>query len=159
MGFLYGNISNHLPRTHFQFEKIYPSRIAMHTEVEEIPENIEEDVEFGLNVYFLVDYSSGDKSYTENQQDDINAYGIGNFDYTVWQSQYIDEHIRCVAKARLHSVLPTFETLGSYQIDILEPISGADFFGRGKNIWGIETIVNAQDQTTNVNLIPTEDRE
>ena len=155
MGFLYGNISNHLPRTSFSFAKIYPSRIAMHTEVEEIPENPEENVEFGLNVYFLIDYSSGEKSYLENQADDIAAYGIGNFDYTVWQTHFIDQRIRCVAKARLHSVLPTFETLGSYNIDILEPISGADFFGRGKNIWEIKEIKNLEGDIINIELTPS----
>jgi hypothetical protein len=39
----------------------------------------------------------------------------------------------------LHSVLPTFETQGHVTIDILEPLSGADYFGRGKNIWSINS--------------------
>lgn len=144
MGFFYGNISNHIPRTNFKFTKIFPNRLTMHEVVEENSEDSTQNQDFGLNKYFLIDYSSGgkDSSYLENVEIDEKEYGAGNFDYTVWQSQLIDENIKCIAIARLHSVLPTFETLDSYQIDILEPISGADYFGRGKNYQSLSTITN-----------------
>lgn len=166
MGFLYGDISHHLSRSNFNFYKIYPNRRAMHQEVEEIPEDGLQDVYLPEGVYVLIDYSSSG-NYAQNYNIDLNwyshniyenlpelekpepvYYSEGNFDYTVWQVQYIKEiinneeetRVRCIPIARLHSVLPTFETVGSVKIDILEPISGGDYFGRGKNIWTINTI-------------------
>ncbi len=161
MGFLYGNITNHLPRTNFKFYKVYPNRTLMHKEVEEIPEEEWNDLYIPEGEYLLVDYSS-DGNYVQNYQMDLETYcheveddegniheiHEGNFDCTVWQVRYLLNEdkivrIKCVAVARLHSILPTFETYGSYKIDILESISGVDAFGRGKNIWSIDTISGA----------------
>lgn len=141
MGFMYGNITNHLPRTNFDFYKIYPSRAEMQREVEELAENPEDDVEVPVNAYLLVDYSSSTtNTYEENLQADLNKYASGNFDYTVWQVQLIDELAKAVAIARLHSILPTFEVYGNYKIDILKSMGGPDYFGKGKNIWSINTV-------------------
>lgn len=148
MGFLYGNITNHLPRTNFPpFYKIYPTRKEMHEEVEVIAKE-GEDIEVDIGEYLLIDYSlksynDQNRTYIQNQEIDENEYGMGSFDSTVWQVQLVkvdkDELARCIAIDRLHSVLPTFEQHGHVTIDILEPLSGSDYFGRGKNIWSINS--------------------
>lgn len=85
------------------------------------------------NVYLYVDYSlSG--TYSQNANIDQATYNQGNFDGTVWQVRKVGDQKTCIAIARLHSVLPTFEVIGSYDIDILEPLFDTDYFN-GKNIW------------------------
>lgn len=155
MGFLYGNTINHLPLTQFDIFEIFPNRKEMQKKIEKFDETEdgreEQNIPYGK--YVLVDYSLNN-NYKENAQIDQEAYQItyadtdineGIFDLTVWQVQ---EHTvfrnektfkapKAIAIARLHSILPTFESIGNYHIDILEPISDADFFGRGKNIWAL----------------------
>lgn len=66
------------------------------------------------------------------------TFAPGNYHATIWQKQIISEdHTPSyVAIARLHSILPTFETWGNYEIDILEPLSSyPDVFGAGKEWW------------------------
>jgi len=154
MGFLYGNTVNHLPLTQFNIFETFPNRKEMQITVEMPNEdNGQEEYNIGYGQYVLVDYSFNN-SYAENVRIDREYYGIdyedtnineGIFDLTVWQVQ---EHTvyrdgvrfkapKAIAIARLHSILPTFESIGKYEIDILEPISDADFFGRGKNIWAL----------------------
>ena len=118
---------------------------------EEVPSEEEgrEEINIDYGKYLLVDYSLNN-NYSENVRIDKEYYGIdyddttineGIFDLTVWQVQehpvYRDDRYfnapKAIAIARLHSILPTFESIGKYDIDILEPISDADFFGRGKN--------------------------
>ena len=154
MGFLYGNTINHLPLTQFNIFGIFPNRKAMQLQAE-VPKDVDGRKEYniGYGQYLLVDYSLNN-AYAQNAQIDREYYGIdyentdineGIFDLTVWQVQehqvYRDNKMvkapKAIAIARLHSILPTFESIGKYEIDILEPISDADFFGRGKNIWAL----------------------
>lgn len=139
MGFLYGNTSNHLPRTHFNFQKVYQNRKEMQFEIE----NTIFQEHIPLNSYLLVDYKSGTKTYQNNQQIDMEEYGNNNFDLTVWQIQEIDENPKCIAIARLHSILPTFEVCGQYKVGLVSsPGFGGDQFGKGKNIFTINNINN-----------------
>lgn len=154
MGFLYGNTVNHLPLTQFDIFETFPNRKEMQIKVE-VPNEEEgrEENNIDYGKYLLVDYSLNN-NYSENVRIDKEYYGIdyddttineGIFDLTVWQVQeqpvYRDDRYfnapKAIAIARLHSILPTFESIGKYDIDILEPISDADFFGRGKNIWAL----------------------
>lgn len=214
MGSMYGNITQHIPRTNFKFAAVYPSRLAMaldekdywnhfyHSEKDDYEEkngaipihNIKE------NDYVLVNYTVPKKDFnsdlpaeifSSNQADDINninrfAYEVieqddgtvvlklengqpimqsgrdsdgnylyneyyadlidnggtfapGDYHMTVWQKQRVRagaDKPTYVAICRLHSILPTFETWGSYHIDILDPLSSyPDAFGAGKEWW------------------------
>lgn len=150
MGFLYGNTSNHQPRTHFNFYRIYPNRKTMQHEVEDVTaEDIINETYVPYGSYLLVNYSfkdvhqntpsadGGERSqyYTSNKETDEATYdGNGSFDLTVWQVQKVNELPHCVAIARLHSVLPTFEVAGQYRVDILEPLSAGNYYGHGKYV-------------------------
>ena len=94
----------------------------------------EPNIDIATNLYLLVDYNK-DGNYAENRTIDAEIYGDNNFDLTVWQVQMIDDLPRCIAVARLHSILPTFEKCGEYHIDIFAPTSAGDYFGKGKNIY------------------------
>ena len=137
MGFLYGNINNHLPRTHFNFQKVYQNRKEMQYEIEN---TVTQDYTL-LNSYLLVDYKSGTRTYKDNQQIDIDEYGNDNFDLTVWQIQEINNSPKCIAIARLHSILPTFEVCGNYKVGLAPTASfGGEQYGKGKNIYPINNI-------------------
>lgn len=133
---MYGNITSYQPHTNFNFYRTYANKAAMVAKIEEIPtDGTIDKLEYELiNSYLLVDYSAdGTSSYTKNHNIDKEKYGANsNFDLTVWQVRLIDNYPRCVAIARMHSVLPTFEVEDSYHIDLLEPMSEGDFFGKGK---------------------------
>jgi hypothetical protein len=68
MGFMYGNVTSHLPRTNFKITKVYPNRALMQFEAEEeTTDNIEEEIYIAPGSYLLVDYSmNGSKHYSEN---------------------------------------------------------------------------------------------
>ena len=151
MGFMYGNSIIHQPRTNFTFTEVFPNRAAMQRKAEEVTvDDPQYEVYVSIGAYVLIDYNKTNENgggYAENWAIDQDKYKIAddiaannNFDLTVWQVQLIDEQAKCVAIARLHSILPTFETCGHYAIDILESISEGNYFGRGKNIFTINTI-------------------
>lgn len=176
---LYGNITQHIPRTNFKIKAVYPSRLQMaldekkywaYKRHETDPEYVKEYLhEINVNEYVMVDYTfKSDKfkdSYDTNKSVDSNnknsfayaddgvspaedypadligfggTFAPGNYHATIWQKQITaeDRTPSYVAIARLHSILPTFETWGSYEIDILEPLSSyPDAFGAGKEWW------------------------
>lgn len=164
MGFMYGNVTQHIPRTNFKFHARYPSRRAAQEDqrrYEEYQKNIDKNPTktyvhtVNTNEYILIDYTiaplfkEGDISSAEffniNKNDDLNyiegdAFAPADYHYTVWQKQkmvdeYNQEKFVYIAIARLHSILPTFETWGTYHMDVLEPLSSnPDAFGAGK-IW------------------------
>ena len=147
MGFLYGNLTQHMPRSHFNLSKVYSNRKAMHIDIETITEGEDgADLTVSPGSYLLVDYSYGDNSYLDNQAIDKAEYGVDNFDLTVWQVQMIktekpaEELPRCVAVARIHSILPTFHVVDHYNIDLLKPISTplGEHFGIGKTIFPLD---------------------
>lgn len=154
MGFMYGNSFIHQPRTNFTFTEVFPNRAAMQRKAEEITSDdpkYEEYVDIGA--YVLIDYNkinSDGGGYSENWAIDQDKYknadptvtANNNFDLTVWQVQLVNEKAKCIAIARLHSVLPTFEVCGNYQIDILESTSEGNYFGRGKNIFTLDSITD-----------------
>lgn len=116
MGFLYGNIITHVPRSQFQFDKIYSTRSEM--EQQQSMDNVRP-----LR-YILIDYNHNDAGYQSNLNIDQERYGLKNgdtityavnYDQTVWQKQYIHGEddslsLKYIAIDRLHSVLPIFET-------------------------------------------------
>lgn len=218
MGSMYGNITQHIPRTNFKFAAVYPSRLAMALDERNYwnydlygkennyscygpdPKYIHKIQE---NDYVLVNYTILPKgNYTEEEKkvifearqkedienenifayeidDDGNKIGVkqtdmkivedtespfygkevpiyngyfedlienggtfapGDYHMTVWQKQRVrvgeDVKPTYVAICRLHSILPTFETWGSYHIDILDSLSSyPDAFGAGKEWW------------------------
>lgn len=225
MGFLYGNTFNHIPRTNFNFSKIYCSRYALmndSTDYKDVPvfgyvlinyspsenqfapikkallelkdevaidsdtytkllpylnENMFEEIliptsgDASLESAYITKYqfkakneetgedylelvktianSSPTELYIKHLTLDQNTYGLEydeegnvisniniNFDHTVWQKVMIDDTYEFIAIARLHSVLPTFEYEGHYNIDLLEPMNMAgEYFGSGKVVW------------------------
>lgn len=145
---MYGNITNYFPRTKFQFYGIFPSRDDMMKVAEDktkydnlTNKQVSESEKYDknlINSYLLVDYTHGGGKYSDNHKKDITRFGTdenhsANFDLTVWQVRLDAGYPKCFAIARLHSVLPTFEIQGSYQFDLLPPISEGDYFGKGKN--------------------------
>lgn len=83
---------------------------------------------------------NGNSLYNEYYEDLVNNGGTfapGDYHMTVWQKQRLasgsNNKPTYVAIGRIHSILPTFETWGTYNIDILEPLSSyPDAFGQGK---------------------------
>lgn len=206
---MYGNITQHIPRTNFKFAAVYPSRLVMALD-EKNYWNYQDhkgkkdyaDVngakpmyDIKENDYVLVNYTVPKQSlgeeklpaiiFQENQNDDLNnnnsfafeldgknikvdkdgnyivktgkdekgnltydeyyeelvnnggTFAPGDYHMTVWQKQRLVNNSKAkptyVAICRIHSVLPTFETWGTYHIDILEPLSSyPDAFGQGK---------------------------
>lgn len=106
----------------------------------DLNENGEIEIKKG---YYYDDKNNKCYTYDEYYQDLIEHGGTfapGNYHMTVWQKQKFsdNENIKpsYVAIARLHSILPTFESWGSYHIDVLEPLSSyPDQFGIGKDQW------------------------
>lgn len=131
MSSLYGNQYGHIPKTHFNFFKVYPNRKKMQQEVENHVDDNGNPVSIRAGNYLLVDYSQ-ENSYTTNQAIDGAEYDHDNFDLTVWYTQEINGDVKSVAVTRLHSILPFFDVQGQYKIDVLEPISAGDYFGKGK---------------------------
>lgn len=107
MGFLYGNISQHIPRTNFKIYTIFPSKYDMERSLELEIERVKEFGDTEMNVplfsYVLIDYRTKphdelnktdnflDESeyYNVNKLNDLNRYEA-NFDQTVWQKQNPD---------------------------------------------------------------------
>lgn len=146
---MYGNVSFYQPHTKFNISKTYTSRAAMTQDIEEIvpfdnswSDQKKKEWEAQLNAidslvnskaYVLVDYSF-DNKYTTNHAKDVTKFGNeSNFDLTVWQVRMVNDSPRCIAIARMHSVLPTFQVCGSYSFDILPAVSDGDYFGQIKN--------------------------
>lgn len=164
MSFFYGNINQHIARTNFQFAATYPSRRAMQEDennywlIKEPPDGVDVshlkyNYEVLENEYVLVDYTkapifpkpeSSEVVFNINKADDASfidgdTFEPGNYHYTVWQKQKIhnDRKPEYVAIARIHSILPTFETWGTHHIDILESLSSdPNIYGGGKNLFG-----------------------
>lgn len=217
---MYGNITQHIPRTNFKFAAVYPSRLALaldeknywnfsyHGEKEDyaIKNGAKPLHSIGVNEYVLINYNIPKQNsnnnqmpeviFNSNQEDDLNnnnsfAYELnqdgsikmdinnnpvpksgldengnptydeyytdlinyggtfqsGNYHYTIWQKQYKvkNDNVKptFVAIGRLHSIIPTFETWGSYNIDILEPLSSdPDAFGMGKEWYYPPKVIN-----------------
>ena len=161
MNSMYGSPIQHIPRTTFKFAATYPSRRGMQEDEkkyweyqnkkDKIPGLKKEYIhEIQINNYVLVDYTqkpihqnttiAENQYYSKNKTDDEmpqsgDNFSPSNYHYTVWQKQEITpgEKPVYIAIARLHSILPTFEQWGSYEIDILEPLSSdPSSFGAGK---------------------------
>ena len=163
MGFMYGNITQHIPRTNFKFSAVYPSRRAVQEDqkrYEEYQKDIQNNPKptyvhsININEYILIDYTikplfheddlKAEEFFMSNKNDDIvyqegDTFAPADYHYTVWQKQTqkidgVDQQVY-IAIARMHSILPTFETWGTYHMDVLEPLSSnPDAFGAGK-IW------------------------
>jgi hypothetical protein len=59
MGFLYGNIINHIPRSNFRFSKVYSSRWAMDRDI-----SLTGGEGFELYGYSLINYAPSDFEYS-----------------------------------------------------------------------------------------------
>lgn len=134
---LYGNSSLSVPRTTYNFAAVYPSRKDL--------EDADNEDSIGNNSFVLIDYTLDPEidgmgnNYERNYNKDIqdgNSFAPSNYHLTVWQKilNYDgDRNYRYIAIARLNSVLPTFETWGFYNLDILKPLSDSlNLFGAGK---------------------------
>lgn len=129
MASFYGNIKNN-SRASFIFDKVYPSRCAMQTALEEtrneagvvigdgifinryvlINYNINENGEY-VNRYTQVDSGLIESTiYAEHRREDAIKYGA-NYDDTVWMKIYIDNKERYIMVGSLDAVAPTFELL------------------------------------------------
>lgn len=226
MGNMYGNITQHIPRTDFKFAAVYPSRYVMALDEKiywnhnmhssksdyKTKNGATPMYKVNLNDYVLVNYtvpntmtsgsgasgsssdnlaaniyennkasdvdvekimsyayklnskgeiqvdsngnfilmdgkdSSGNKIYNEYYEDLAKYGGVfapGDYHMTVWQKQQLAQGKNSdgtnarptyVAVARLHSIIPTFGIGGTYNIDLLDPLSSnPDAFGYGKN--------------------------
>lgn len=195
MGTLYGNITQHIPRTGFNIKAVFPSRTALaldekwywfhQANLEAVTNSLErtlhEEKSIQINDYILINYTAPDARYDsildtavfndnkntdaeDNQEiitnpipyidtndeshewaypDELKNFGgipaPGNYHMTIWQRQQVNTANGAkptyVAIGRLHSILPTFETWGTYHIDMLEPLTSYPaYFGVGKNL-------------------------
>jgi len=86
VGFLYGDIKQHIPRTNFTFAAIYSSRTELEADYSKeyptVGESLIPQYQVAINEYVLIDYSKGD-GYQINKAVDSN-YGT-DYHYTVWQ--------------------------------------------------------------------------
>lgn len=140
---IYGNVSFYQPHTKFNITETFNSRAALVSLIEDpLPEGLTQEeikaivghIDALVNKYVLVDYTYEEGNYKTNHQKDKTRFGNNsNFDLTVWQVRLIKDIPHCIAIARMHSVLPTFEVHGSYRFDVLPAISAGDYFGKGKS--------------------------